>query len=419
MREKIETIVLAMSICGVSIFLLLTGMSLSAMGSNNRLNIIQYAQTATNAEDIIDTVINEFSISALQEEFAGVKIITWDEYYELSGVLEERQYKRGIYGYLDENCWDMEEAGLLALKEVSSLESINMDGTYLMMALSNATSSQATEIWRGYLCNFLYGEAPVEEERLEYYIQVNALTGEVIRLEKKEGIGEARILLDTTNKVEVISDNLNIDYSTVPIYTVEDYFMLEDNGYGVTSEAYQYGEEGYLSMKEAGTIILKEIHKLFEEDMMGMKLVMSFSDGKWGGWLLNDYDSDNALYKNYSFRMDARNGKIWWLKGGLTNVTYTTKEGITNEEIVDSVRKMIQKYHLANVNTVDWSNVLVHNASASMTRYMADSTGEQVERITNYVEFYSDEGEHMRIDIDYETGELWQVLNKDYMYFYD
>lgn len=419
MREKIETIVLGMSICGVSIFLLLTGMSLSAMGNNDRLNIIQSAQTAGNAEDIIDSVINEFTIASLQEEFVGVQIITWDEYYELSGMTEETKYQRGIYGHLDENCFTMEEAGLLALKEVSTLENISLDGTYLMMALSNATSSQATEIWRGYLCNFLHGEPPVEEERLEYYIQVNALTGEVMRLEKKEGIGEARILLDNTSKVEVISDSVTVDYSSVPIYTVEEYYKLETSGYGVTTEAYQYGEEGYISMKEASNIVLKEIHKLFEEDMMGMKLIMSYSDGKWGGWLVNDYDADNELYKSYSFRIDARTGKIWWLKGGLANISYTKKESVTDEEIVESVRKIIQKYHLANVSTVDWNNVLVHNASAAMKNYLAESNGAPGARITNYVEFYNDEGEHMRIDIDYETGELWQVLNTDYQYYYE
>lgn len=417
LREKIETIVLAMSICGVSIFLLLTGMSLGAMKSNKSINIIQDGQAATDKEDIIDRVINEFSVSSLQEEFSGVRIITWDEYYELSGVPVKEQYQRGIYGHLDENSWAMEEAGLLALKEVSSLENMEMTDMYLMMALSNATSSQATDIWRGYLCNFLFGAAPVEEERLEYYIQVNALTGEVIRLEKKEGIGEARILLDTTNKVEVISDNMGIDYSAVPMYTLEEYFQLEVTDYEVTSEAYQYGEEGYLSMKEAGTIVLKEIHRLFGEDMMGMKLVMSFSKGKWGGWLLNDYDAEDERYKNYSFRLDARTGKIWWLTGGFQNVSYTKTEGVTNAEILESVRKIIQKYHLANVNTVDWSNAIVYNASGKVN--LAENAGQQGERITNYVEFYTDEGEHMRIDIDYETGELWQILNKDYLYFYE
>lgn len=418
MREKIETLVLAISICGVSIFLLLTGMSLSAMGKNNSQNLSQGAPNLA-AEDIIDSVIHEFSISSLQEEFAAVQIITWDEYYALSGVETDTRYQRGIYGNLDENCFDMEDAGLLALKEVSTLENISLDGTYLMMALSNATSSQATEIWRGYLCNFLYGQAPAEEERLEYYVQVNALTGEVIRLEKKEGIGEARILLNNTNKVEVISDNVTVDYSTVPIYTIEDYYNLENSGYGVTTEAYQYGEEGYISMKEAGNIILKEIHKLFEEDMMGMKLVMSFSDGKWAGWLLNEYDTDSELYKNYTFRMDARTGKIWQLTGGVMNTVYTVKEYVTDEEIVDSVRKLIQKYHLANVSSVNWNQVLVHNASADMKRYIEETPQQQVEHIVNYVEFYSDEGEHMRVDIDYETGELWQVINKDYWYFYN
>ncbi len=418
MREKIETLVLAISICGVSIFLLLTGMSLSAMGNNNSMNMGASAPNLVTG-DIIDSVIHEISIGSMQEEFSAVHIITWDEYYELSGMETDMQYQRGIYGNLDENCFAMEDAGLLALKEVSKLENINLDGMYLMMVLSNATSSQATEIWRGYLCNFLYGQAPVEEERLEYYIQVNALTGEVIRLEKKEGIGEARILLDTTNKVEVISDKVTVDYSTVPIYTIEDYYNLENIGYGVTTEAYQYGEEGYLSMKEAGNIILKEIHKLFEEDMMGLKLVMSFSDGKWGGWLLNEYAEDNPMYKSYTFRMDARSGKIWWLTGGLMNVEYTNKESMTDEEIVENIRKLIQKYHLANVSTVDWNNVLIYNGTDDMKHYVEGTLQLQGQRIINYVEFYSDEGEHMRVDVDYETGELWQVLNKDYWYFYN
>ena len=96
LREKIETIVLAVSICLVSIFLLLTGMNLGAMGSNNKISKIEEAKPETLGEDIIDTVINNFSMSALREEFEDVRILTWDEYYELSGRTIKEQYKRGI-----------------------------------------------------------------------------------------------------------------------------------------------------------------------------------------------------------------------------------------------------------------------------------------------------------------------------------
>ena len=147
-----------------------------------------------------------------------------------------------------------------------------------------------------------------------------------------------------------------------------------------------------------------------------MKLIMSFSDGKWGGWLLNDYDPEHELYKNYSFRMDARTGKIWWLTGGLQNVVYTKKDTITNEQVVESIRKLIKKFQLANVSRVDWSTVQVHNAGTELSQYSVSAANG---RITHYVEFYNDEGEYMRIDIDYETGELWQILNKSYMYLYE
>lgn len=419
MRERIETLLIAMSICGVSIFLLLSGMSLGAMESNGSVDNVQDEQLPLAQEDIIGNVISEFSVDSLEEEFANVNIMTWDEYYELSGEPIKEQYKRGIYGNLDESSWGMEEAGLLALKEISILENINMDGMYLMMVLSNDTSSQAIDIWRGYLCNYLKNDKPSKNKRLEYYIQVNAYTGEVIRVEKKEGDGDLRILLDNTNKIANISGELGIDYSVVPMYTLEKYFQLEKKSFEVSSDDYVYGAEGYLSMKEAGTIILKEIHRLFGEDMVDMKLVMSFSDGNWGGWLLNDYETESEQYKSYSFRMDARNGKIWWITGGQYNINYTKKDKITNEQIVENIRGLIRKYHLANVEKVDWSNVVVYNASKDIKNLLEEAKEKQGTHITNYVEFYTDEGELMRVATDYQTGELWMVLNKSYLYLYN
>ena len=419
MREQIETLLIAMSICGVSIFLLLSGMSLGAMENNGKSETAQNEQFPMVQEDIIGNVISEFSVDSLQQEFANVNILTWDEYYELSGKSIKEEYKRGIYGNLDENSWGMEEAGLLALKEISYLENVDMDGMYLMMVMSNATSTQAIDIWRGYLCNFLDNNKPSSDKCLEYYIQINAYTGEVIRVEKKEGYGELRILLDNTNKVADVSGSRSIDYSAVPMCTLEEYFQLEKKAFEVSSDDYVYGAEGYLTMKDAGNIVLKEIHRLFGEDMVDMKLVMSFSDGKWGGWLLNDYDKESELHKSYSFRMDARSGKIWWLTGGKYNVNYTGKEKVSNEEIVKNVREIVRKYNLANVDKVDWSNVTVYNAGSRIKELLEEASKNPGTHITNYVEFYTDEGELMRIETDYETGELWMVLNKDYLYLYD
>lgn len=419
MGEKIETILLAVSICAVSIIVLVGSMNLSAMRSNRTEEQIQDATEVNATEDVIGEVIEEFLVDSLEAEFANVNIMTWDDYYELSGITVQTRKKRGIYGTPKEGCWEMKEAGYLALKELKRLENIDLDGMYLMMALANASSSQTVDIWRGYLCNFLAEERLKGKERLEYYIQVNAYTGEVMLLEKAEVGKDAGILLDNTTKAVVLTGDRTIDYSAVPMCTLEEYFQLDKQSFEITSDTYKYGKDGYLSMKEAGTLVLKEIHRLFHEDMVGMKLVMSFSDGKWGGWLLNNYDADSELHKSYSFRMDARTGKIWWLTGGRRNVSYTKKSPITDREIIINAYNMIKKYNIANVEKVNWNNVVVYNASENIKELLEESKEKPEMHITNYVEFYTDEGELMRVSTDWETGALWMVLNKDYWYLYE
>lgn len=417
LREKLETLVLALSICMVSVIVLISGMSLAAMKSNHKQDSL-YAQSQTGNEkiDVLDEVISEFSEDALRAEFSGVSIITWDEYYELSGHEIEDEDRRGIYGTLnDENC-TMKWAGLLALKELSYMENIDTEGMYLMMVLSDATSSQNLDIWRGYLCNYLIGQEPTDGVRREYYVQVNAYTGEVLKIEKKESEGRLRTLLDNSSKQEVTGKEMEVDYSAVPIMTVEEYWKTES--IQKDELIYENGADGYMSMKEAGSIVLKEIHKVFDEDMVDMKLIMSFNDGKWGGWLLNEYEADHEKYKNYSFRMDARSGRIWWLTGGKEKVNYTQKVSFTDEEIVQNTRAIVKKYRLAKVDKLNWNNVLIYNVLKE-PELLEQKLSQGEGRITNYVEFYSDDDELVRVSTDWETGELWSILYKDYLYLYE
>ncbi len=417
--EKIETLFLALSICAVSIVILLGGMNLSAMKSNRSEEVLYEEQTKEeSSEDIVESVINEFSEDSLRAEFSGVTITTWDEYYRLSGQEVAKQDERGIYGTLNEDNCSMQWAGLLALKELSYIESFDTEGMYLMMVLSDASSSQALDIWRGYLCNYLIGQNPTDGVRREYYLQVNAYTGEIMRIEKKGVEGKLSTLFDNTGKMEVTDKDIEIDYSKVPIITVAEYWKL-NNSPEEDQVAYQNGMDGYLPMKEAGSIVLKEIHRLFDEDMAGMKLVMSFTDGRWGGWLLNDYPVNDERYKNYTFRMDARSGKIWWLTGGKEQVKYTKKTSFTDEEIIANARSIIKKYNLADVSGVNWNNVYVYNAGKDNRNPIEDKLNQEGTRITNYVEFYSDDGELIQVSTDWETGELWQVLFKDYSYWFD
>lgn len=417
--EKTETALIALSICVVSSVVLLGGMNLGAMRSNKTEEYVQEDKNLTASEDVLDRVINEFSEESLREEFAGVRILTWDEYYELSGISIKEEEKRGVYGTVNaENC-SMEWAGLLALKEISFMEDIDMNGMYLMMVLSEGNSSQAVELWRGYLCNFLVDEEMDNSAKKEYYVQVNAYTGEVLRIEKRGTDKELRTLFENSNKLEVLGNEMDLDYTMVPIMSVAEHWGLDSAHYKEGMEYYRYGAEGYMPMREAGIIILKEIHNLFKEDMTGMKLVMSFNDGKWGGWLLNDFDLEDENYKSYSFRMDGRTGKLLWITGGKKSGVYSQKVTRTDEEIIENARSIIKKYHLANVEKLNWNTVTVYNAGKNLGELQLGTDGRTDARITDYIEFYSDEGELIRVATDWETGELWMLLNKDYVYMYE
>ena len=106
LREKLETLVLALSICVVSFIVLISGMNLAAMqGNYKKENQYAQSQSEEGSFDVLDEVISEFSEDALRAEFSGVSIITWDEYYEMSGMVIKDEDRRGIYGTLnDENC---------------------------------------------------------------------------------------------------------------------------------------------------------------------------------------------------------------------------------------------------------------------------------------------------------------------------
>lgn len=419
MREKLETLLLAFSLCVVSIIVLLGGMNLSAMKSNrNDEKFYEEQSQSVASEDVIDTVINEFSEDALRAEFSGVVITTWDEYYRMSGKEVSKEEERGVYGTLnDENC-SMQWAGLLALKELSYIESMDTEGMYLMMVLSDAGSSQALDIWRGYLCNYLIGQEPTDGVKREYYLQVNAYTGEVLRIEKRGAEGRLSTLFENSNKLELTEKDLEVDYYAVPIITVAEHWNI-NNPVPDEENQYENGVDGYLSMKEAGNIVLKEIHRLFDEDMVGMKLVMSFTDGRWGGWLLNDYSVEDERYKSYTFRMDARSGKIWWLTGGKQSVKYTGKSSFTDEQIIENARSIIKKYHLVNVSQLNWNEVYVYNAAKDKRNPIEERLENEEGRITNYVEFCSDDGEWVRVSMDWETGELWQIIYKNYSKWYE
>ena len=207
--EKIETLFLAFSICAVSIVVLLGGMNLSAMKSNRSEEILYEEQAQEDdTEDVVESVISEFSEDSLRAEFSGVTITTWDEYYRLSGREVAKQDERGIYGTLNEDNCSMQWAGLLALKELSYIESFDTEGMYLMMVLSDASSSKALDIWRGYLCNYLIGQEPTDGVKREYYLQVNAYTGEIMRIEKRGVEGKLSTLFDNTGKLEVTDKDM-------------------------------------------------------------------------------------------------------------------------------------------------------------------------------------------------------------------
>ena len=60
-----------------------------------------------------------------------------------------------------------------------------------------------------------------------------------------------------------------------------------------------------------------------------------------------------------------------------------------------------------------------YNAEKDIRNPIEEKLNQEGTRITNYVEFYSDDGELIQVATDWETGELWQVLFKDYSYWFD
>ena len=75
----------------------------------------------------------------------------------------------------------------------------------------------------------------------------------------------------------------------------------------------------------------------------------------------------------------------------------------------------MKKNRLANVETLNWNKVKVYNVTKDK-KTLEEKLKYKNVRITNYVEFYTDDDELVQIATDWETGELWSVLYKDYQY---
>lgn len=235
----------------------------------------------------------------------------------------------------------------------------------------------------------------------------------------EERIAETEDMEGTADVIDAIlaeegktkdTDDSEFDYSFVPILTWDEYYALSPGGGnqniagdGVVGKI----SENDLSMEQAGLLGLKEVHRIFGEDMEGMRLVMWLENTKegqvsdiWMGFLtngINDVEMEEGKqWKSYRFDLDAVTGEILYLHESLEETEYyflEQEETLSEEEILNRADAYVEQYGLADLSEVageiqndapvywgksDFEDIVLYrkNGTAYMVLQIVKKTGE-------------------------------------------
>ncbi len=178
-RTKAEVLLLSGILCMISIVLLLCGMSLWAETEGSGQSRIEEFEESGRT-DVLSAVIEEHvTVEELEKTYAFVPIMDISDYYE--NICQSTKPIR--FYSVPERAVTEKEAGLRGLNVIRKVFAEHMEGMYLVMKYD--LYGRAEEgLWKGYLTDGgEEGEASLQERR-SYVFEVNALTGEVLMVQR-------------------------------------------------------------------------------------------------------------------------------------------------------------------------------------------------------------------------------------------
>lgn len=177
-----------------------------------------------------------------------------------------------------------------------------------------------------------------------------------------------------------------------------------------------------LGASEAGLIMLKEIDRLYPENDMEHFILSTFRrveddmgeddphSVKWRGFIEDVYAMYAKHYTSYYFEIDAITGKIldfetFYPYERSKKYTYISW---TDKEILERAKELVETYHLADGEELDWSNVEVINETENAGALERDLEKDELLRIalSNSVSFLKEGEEYFHLGIDFATGAL-------------
>lgn len=193
----------------------------------------------------------------------------------------------------------------------------------------------------------------------------------------------------------------------------------ELSDYGVTLDSVKLG------VLAAGSILLKEINRLYPEESFESFEIEDLSLEKsigmngqpyisWRGMLQNQFEANDKNYISYQFEIDAVTGKIIQFskfRPYQSDVDYS-EISWTDEEILARAKELIEMYGLTAGEELDWSNVELYNGTkevASLKEELAEEPDLSVS-LANTVIFSKNGKRYFYIGMDFETGELSTYL---------
>lgn len=199
---------------------------------------------------------------------------------------------------------------------------------------------------------------------------------------------------------------------------VQEAYAADDTGEEAVSEE-------TLTPNEAGIIILQEIDRIFGDDLEHMYVSrMSYDsvgegwNGRWNGFIENDYDDTDERYTSYQFTIDAISGEILEMRKFQSYQAGFSGSDIswTEEEMLELTKKLVEAYQLMPEGELDWESAKVIACNESQIEQAEKEIMEEPDTammLTNSVIFYRNGNQQFMVETDWETGELLGYYHLD------
>lgn len=201
---------------------------------------------------------------------------------------------------------------------------------------------------------------------------------------------------ETSDETVSPADDTGMPYASVPILTWDDYYALGPAGKGdpnITGQGIMgTWSENELTMEEAGMLGLREIYRVFGDDVdySEMYLTMMLQNAAnrkdrtdtWYGYMMNSVNGDTPepgfKMRSYSFEINAVTGEIRLLLSSVDEreAEYGQGELVGREELISSAERYLEELGIEDPSKLTVGTVRMDGESPDGSGVIYSKDGE-------------------------------------------